>query len=182
MAADSVATRYAQAAFEAAKTEGRIDETLTHLTLIAQLIQEHPQLSELMLNPDVDPEDKVGVFDRVLGRSWSDLTRALVHMVVAFGRSECLPGIAEAFQAMVDQDQGRMRVVVRSARPLSEETLGRLRTGLEHREGRKVELAAEIDTELLGGLQILLDHRIIDGSIRQQLADLRQRLKSVRVH
>jgi len=60
--------------------------------------------------------------------------------------------------------------------------LKRLRAALERREHRQVELREELDPELLGGLQVRLDHRVIDGSVRRQLADLRERLGAVRVH
>ena len=36
--------------------------------------------------------------------------------------------------------------------------------------------------ELLGGLQVRLDHRVIDGSVRRQLIELRERLTTARVN
>jgi F0F1-type ATP synthase delta subunit len=33
----------------------------------------------------------------------------------------------------------------------------------------------------LGGVQVHLDHRVIDGSVQRQLAELREQLTSVRV-
>lgn len=179
---DPIAARYAQALFESAQTEGRVDDTLEHLTVLGGLIREEPQLRRLLWNPDVDPEDKVGVLDRTLQRSWSELVRAFVRMVTSMGRAEFLPQMADAFEALVDEAQGRMRVLVRSARPLSEPVLERLRTRIARREGKTIELLVESAPELLGGVQIRLDHRVIDGSIRRQLGELRRRLNTVRVH
>ncbi|MBI2094097.1 MAG: F0F1 ATP synthase subunit delta, partial [Candidatus Omnitrophica bacterium] len=58
----------------------------------------------------------------------------------------------------------------------------RLRTILERREGKSVELTSEVDPALLGGLQVRLGNRVIDASIRRQLINLRERLEAVRVH
>ena len=182
MVHDPIATRYAQALFEAAQAEGHSDETLTELALLGDLLRDHAQLRELLWNPDVDPDDKVGLLDRVLRGTWSSTVKAFVRMVVSMGRAEHLPQIIEAFQAAMDTAQGRLRVTVRSARPISEAAWKRLKTKLEHRERKHVEMTAELDPSLLGGVQILLDHRVIDGSVRRQLSELRDRLTSVRVH
>ena len=181
MAHDAVATRYAESLFLAAKAQHRLDETLEQLRLLGWLLHRQPLLREFLFNPDVDPDDKVGVLERALKDSWSDLARAFLRMVLAMDRAEALPGIVEAFQEAVDADQGRLRVTVRSAHPLSEERLKRLRERLERREHKTIELEARVDPTLLGGLQVQLDHRLIDGSVRRQLDELRQRLTSARV-
>ena len=182
MAHDPIAARYAQALFESSQADGRSDEVLKDLCYIGGLLRDHAELRQLLWNPDVDPEDKIGILDRVLGGAWSDTVKAFVRMTVSMGRVEYLPQIVEAFQEAVDAAQGRLRVTVRSARPISEAALKRLKTKLEHREHKHVELETALDPSLLGGVQILLDHRVIDGSVSRQLSELRERLSAVRVH
>jgi len=182
MAHDPIATRYAQTLFDAAKAEGQRDETLQQLAFISGLLREHPDLRQFMGNPAVEAEDKVALLDRALKGAWPELVRAFVHMVIALGRAESLPGIAEAFQVAVDADERRARVVVRSARRLPAPVLRRLRAALERRERLEIDLHEELDPGLLGGLQIRLDHRLIDGSVRRQLSELRELLSVVRVH
>ena len=182
MPVDPIATRYAQALFETAKAEGSVDETLAQLTLIGQLLHDSAGLRQLLWNPNVDPQDKVGVFDRILQQSWSALVRAFIQMVVSQGRSESLSAMVEAFAATVDADQGRLRVTVRCAHPLPDAILSRLRTQLSHREQKQIDLQTEVAPELLGGFQLFLGNRVIDGSVRRQLDDLRDRLHAVRVY
>ena len=181
MAHDAVAARYAEALFASAKAQRQLDETLDQLVFLGRLLRDQPDLREFLFNPGVDVDDKIGVLERALKGGWSELVRAFVRMVLAMGRAESLPGIAEALQEAVDQAQGRLRVVVRSARALPEDTLTRLRERLERRERKTVQLEAEVDAALLGGLQVQLDHRLIDGSVRRQLEELKERLTSVRL-
>ncbi len=181
MALDPIAARYAQAAFEAAKDAGAVEKTLEQLSLIGRLIREHPELRQLLFNPDGEAQEKLGVLERVLKGAWSDVVRAFIQVVVSRSRSELLPEMADAFQTLVDKDQGRLRAVVRCAHPLPEAVLSRLRKRLEHRERKEIVVTTAVDPELLGGLQILLDHRVIDSSVQRQLAQLRQQLKTVRV-
>ncbi len=181
MTHDPIATRYAQAVFESAKAEEAIDPTLEQLSLIGTLMQQHAELRELMGNPDVDPPDKLGLLECVLKGSWSSLVRAFVQLVISSGRSEFLPEIAQAFQEMVDDEQGVVRVTVRSAHPLSAATLNRVQQHLKQGERRQVNITTEVVPALLGGFQLVLGYRVIDSSVRRQLDDLREQLIRVRV-
>ena len=178
---DPIASRYAQTLFDSAKAAGELDQTLEQLTLLGRLAQDHPDLRHFLLNPDVEVEDQVQLLDRVLGGAWSGLVKAFTRLLLAFGRGAHLPGVVEAFTALVDEEARRLRVVVRSAHPLTKPLLARLKTSLEHRERSTVELREELAPELIGGVQVLLDHRVIDGSVRRQLDDLRKQLKSIQL-
>lgn len=179
MATDAVGSRYADALFGAAKADGQVPQTLDHLDLIDQWLRGQPPLRQFLLNPDLEPEDKVGVLDRLARGAWPTLVRAFVQMVISLGRAEALQDIIEAFRALVDRDQGILRVVVRSAIPLPPALLERVQQLLGERERQRIELRTEVDPALLGGVQIRLDHRVIDGSVRRQLKELRQRLQSL---
>lgn len=181
MVLDAVTARYAEALFGAAKATQALDETLEQLNLLRELLDSHPDLLEFLYNPGVEPQAKLSVLAKARADGWSDLVRAFLQMVLAMGRAESLPGIAEAFRDAVDHDQGRVRVVVRSAHPLDDELLARLRRRLETGEGKVVQLDLEVDPELVGGLQVQVDHRLIDGSVRRSLEELRERLTHVRV-
>ena len=182
MALDPVASRYAQALFETAKAQDQVTPTHEQLTQLARLMRDEPNLQAFLINPDVEPQQKLDVLDRALQRSWSELVRSFVLMVLSFGRSESLPAIIEAFQAAVDEDAGRLRVLVRCASDLPHALLERIKKNVEHRERKTVELSTEVDPSLIGGVQLRLDHRVIDASVRRQLDDLRQQLKTVRVY
>lgn len=176
-----IGARYAQAVFEAAQAEGQVEEVRAQLAAIGELMRGSPELRELMRNPDVDPEEKIGIVQRILKASWAPLMSAFVRMVVSRWRAEFFPDIMDAFQLLVDEDRRRLRVTVRSARPLSEPALARLRAALKEREQKEVDLSTEVAPDLLGGFQLFFGNRVIDGSVREQLHELRQRLAAVRV-
>jgi F-type H+-transporting ATPase subunit delta len=180
-AQDPVAARYAQALLTAAKAENHLEEALDDVTAVGGLCRAHPELMAVLRDPGIQSEQKVELLDRVLGGAWSGLVRAFVRMVIARRRAESLPAIAEALAAFMEAERGRLHAVIRSASPVEELVLARLRAALERREGLTVVLTTEVDPSLLGGLQIRLDHRVIDGSVRRQLVELRQRLLHVKV-
>ena len=181
MAVSDVASRYADALFVSSKAAGDVDETLEHLAVIRELIKSQPRVREFFLNPDVDPVDKVGMLDRVTRSTWSERVQAFIRMVAELGRAESLVEIVDAFRERVDADRGRLHITVKSARPLVPDALKRLKAAIEKREGRVVDVNQEIDGSLIGGLQISLDHRVIDGSVRRHLTEIKDMLKKVSV-
>lgn len=202
MPTDSVARRYAESVFEPAVADGRLDELAQGLAAVEQLIAAHEELREFLINPDVEVIDKLQVLQRVLGAVWSADTpsvvgtssperilparsshlEAFLRMVLSMGRAAHLADIAQAFAELADEARGIVRARVCSARPLGAPLKLRLKQILEHREHKQVELIEETVPELLGGLQVVLGSRMLDGSLRTQLGRLRQRLKTVRVH
>ena len=182
MSADPIAVRYADALLTTAKSDGEVDTVLEALVQLRKLLTEHEPLRVILLNPGIAVAEKLGVLNRLTQETWSKLVRAFVEMVITVGRTEFLPEIAEALQAAVDRDQGRMRVLVRVARPMPAAVLTRLRKTLERREAKQLTMDTEVDPGLLGGLKIQLGHLVIDGSIQRHLSELRRRLKSVKVH
>lgn len=182
MVKDPVSARYAAALFELARERGALDQAAADMQALGEVIAGEPKLRQFLVNPDVEVEDKVGVLERLLQGSWSPDTRAFVQVVLGFGRAEFLGEMAGAFAELIDRERGIVRAQVRTARPLAEPLRSALRQRLEARERRTVELSEEIVPELIGGIQVILENRLFDGSIRTELADLRHRLKSVRVH
>ena len=181
MSSDPVADRYAGAVFAVCERQGQVDDAARQLDELAQLLREQADLRQFLLNPDVEAADKLAVLERICGQAWLPPLRALMGLVLSWGRAESLTEIAETFRALVDADQQLARVTVRAAHPLTEAQRASLTRALERRERRRIELTEEAAPDLIGGLQIILDHRILDGSISTQLNRLKQRLKTARV-
>lgn len=180
-ATDSISVRYAQALFETAKAGGRLDAALEQLEELAQRLRRHPALRELLLSPDVETDQKLDVCAAALSGRWQDDVQAFVRLVLSFGRATLLVDIVEAFRGLVDEDRRVARAVVRSAHPLPEPLRARLVAALERSEGRRITLVEEPGPELIGGAQVMIGNRIVEGSLKGRLAELRQRLKSIRV-
>ena len=69
-----------------------------------------------------------------------------------------------------------MRATVRSARPLSEDAVSRLKTQLETSTGKTVLLDEEVDPSIIGGMVTQVGNLVFDGSVATALSRIRQRL------
>jgi len=182
MAQDPVVARYAQALMESATESDVVSVVKEQLDLIALSIRKEPQLAQMMRDPGVSPKEKAAVFERGFKGGLNELVKAFVKVVLSLGRSALLAPMADAYNEEVDKAAQRMRVKVRSVSPLPQELLERLKSSLTASEGKEVVLEEESDSELIGGMQVVMDdHRVYDGSVLRQIEEIRQRLKSARV-
>jgi F-type H+-transporting ATPase subunit delta len=92
------------------------------------------------------------------------------------GRIRALPAIARAYRELGDQHAGRVRATVTSAQPLAAADLERVRQSLEQRTHKKVMVESQVDPSLIGGLVARVGDLVLDGSVRTQLASLREKL------
>jgi len=76
----------------------------------------------------------------------------------------------------VNDRKGVVAAQVTAPAPLSDRDLASLREALASATGHAVTLSVRTDPELLGGLVVQLGSTVYDGSIRRQLAEIRERL------
>ena len=69
-----------------------------------------------------------------------------------------------------------MEATVTSAAPLEADELKAVRRRIEELSSGKVEMTAQVDPSILGGLIIQLGDQLIDGSVRGRLERLRNQL------
>ena len=160
---------------------GRVVDALAELQQLRRAGLDTPGLAEFLGNPEIDAADKRALLTQTFGPALSAQTLSLVDLLIANGRSQHLPAVAEAFEARWLVSQGVQRVVVQSARPLSPATVQEIRRRVEALINARVEIDAEIEPSLLGGARILVGHREFDGSLRRQLRDLREQWMAAHV-
>ena len=92
------------------------------------------------------------------------------------GRLALGPSIASYFRELWDVERGIERAMVRTAVELDDAKRAQITERIAQWTGKTVELETEVDPSLLGGMIIRIGDRLVDGSTRDRLRRLRQRL------
>ena len=135
-----------------------------------------PQLRQLADNPHVAP---VQVFDLVAGVALSkglvlDLKIGnLLRAVLDNGRLNALPEIAAQFKSLVNAQSGSSDATIHSAFAVEGEALADLVATLEKRFGRKLNARVQIDTELIGGVRVVVGDEVLDTSVKARLEQMK---------
>jgi len=174
----TAARRYAEAIFELGEESGGLQQWKDDLDVLANVAGDGGALGVLE-NIRTPMEDRVALLDRAL-EGMSPLARNLAKMLVQRGRFSLVPQIARAFEEMLDERNNVVRAEVVTAVPLSEDESRAVVERLRALTGASdVRVQPRVDPAIIGGLVVRVGDRLIDGSVRSRLIQLRRRLAGV---
>lgn len=174
---------YARALLGAAENAGRLTETVEELdSLVHDLLDPLPQLDQILSSGLIGHEEKEGLLDRLLGGQASPLLLNFLKVLSRHGRLDVLRAVARQARTLYEQKKGLVRVEFVTAAPVGAATLKRVQQRLrELLEGEPV-LEHRVQPELIGGAVVRVGDTIYDGSIANQLENLRQQMIDRSVH
>ena len=126
--------------------------------------------------PQLTLDQKIGLIAETLGDSVSDLARNLISLLASRNSARLLPSITESYQEMLDEHNGVERAEVISAVPLSDEQQQRIEAMLTGIVGRDISATSRVEPQILGGFVARVGDKVIDGSTRTKLEELRREL------
>jgi F-type H+-transporting ATPase subunit delta len=174
----STARRYAEAAFQIAERDGTVAQWLDSLGASEELLS-RPDLVRVLANPAIPATTRLQVLEQVAGDRITGAPLRLLGLLTERGRIERLPDVAREFRRLHALREGIVEATITSAAPLTTDELDQLRDRLATMTGSgRVEVSVAVDPELLGGVQVRLGDRLIDGSVRGRLERLRTKLAS----
>jgi F-type H+-transporting ATPase subunit delta len=177
MMPSGLARRYARAFLDVANAQQKSGPLGQELAGFAGLLEQSHDLKATFANPIFPADQRQRVLNELTGRlSSSPPLRSLLNLLLERGRLDGVGEVAREYARLADDEAGRLRAQVKSARPLPADALTRLQQAVEAMTGKKVELSTEVDPKLLGGVVMQLGSQVYDGTIRAQLAALRQQL------
>ena len=172
------ANRYAKALFDVALEEkadlDRIDRDLSEIT---EILRDNTELMSAVDWANVPDAARRAVMENVLDKiGVAAPVKKLLVLLTGQRKLVYLQDLAEAYRERLLAHQNVVRAEVTSAAPLSPEKTKALEESLSKVTGKKVELSVSVDPELLGGVVAKIGSTVYDGSVRTQLARMRQEL------
>ncbi len=169
---------YAKAILAAAEAEGKVDVVVEQLkSLVLDVLAKQPTLAAVFADPKRSVEDKINLIDRAFGRVADPSLVKSLKIVARRRRLPMLPSILQAVLKMRDQVQGRLQVLVTSATPLDGNAVNGLRDRLAQLLKADISLTTKEDPSILGGLVVRVGDTVFDGSVDNQLEQMRKTTK-----
>lgn len=180
--ASAIASRYAKALVDLALAPGselNAADAAGHMRAFEELYWSSPELEGVLLSPAVPGPRKRAVIDSLTkSLGIPTLIRNFLYVVIDHRRVAELSNIREAFETLLDERTGVVRVDVASAREMKESEREALRNELSLVTGKQVRAQFGVDAALLGGAVAHIGSTIYDGSLKGQLEALRVQLES----
>jgi F-type H+-transporting ATPase subunit delta len=172
-----IAHRYAQALFDVARDTGRLDEHLTQLLVLRDLVAHTPEFLQFLSAPHIDQRRKIQLLRRTLGTRFLPTTLRFVEVLTSSGRVSVITNVIEAFEKLVDRWRGVRDAVVRTAVALDDAQRQQVQFALESLLRARLKIGFLVDPELIGGIIVQSEDTMIDGSVRGELQRLKYQLE-----
>jgi F-type H+-transporting ATPase subunit delta len=174
------ARRYASALFSVAVRQSALDAIQKDLFELLHLWNENPGIAAAMERPQIPLAAKRRVWQQLLEGHTHPLVYSFVQLLLEKRRIMLLPSVGAEFRRLSDEHRNIVRAQVWTALPMTPGEADALKAGLARRTGKTVELVTYVDPSILGGVILRIGDRIMDGSLRNQLANLKRQLAGAR--
>jgi len=177
-----LAERYAEALHEVAREAGVLDQVGQDLAAMAELWRELPDFKLFLEHPLVPVELKDEFIVRAFSGKIHPYTLNFLRLLAQRKRLGYLPLIREAFLKVSEKKGELVSATLRSAMPLDEREIRRIKEALERALEKPVVLEVEVVPELIAGGELWVKGRRYDLSLRGRLQALAEELKKGITH
>lgn len=176
----TLAGRYASALFDLANDAKATETVEGDLSTISQMLDASADLRRLIASPVLGRGEQSRAIGAVLDKAGvSDTTRNFVSVCAQNRRLFALPAMIREFRRMASEHRGEQAAEVISAKALSDDQKAALADALKKAVGSDVAVEEKVDPELLGGLVVRIGSRMVDGSLKTKLQQMRLAMKGV---
>src|SRR3954447_5395718 len=172
---EEIAQVYARSLFEVAKEQGKIDEIREQLGAFADALAEDHNLQVFFFSPYFSTIEKQEGLDKALDGADPVLVNFL-KLLIENHRMPVLFRVRRGYDALWEEENKMLPVSVTSAVELDKETVDQIGKRIAEQTGRKVELSATVDPDVLGGMVVRVGNQVLDASVRNRLEQLRKQI------
>ena len=175
MRAPTIARNYAEVLYTLGEKSGRTEAYARLLEALAGAVETSPEAQAVLMSPKVTKARKAELLAAALPDAPAELLHFLKAVVVR-GRQLALSEIARQYAALVDVKHNRVRAGITLARTPDAELQAAISAALGKALSKEVVPTFTVEPEILGGAIVRVGDRVLDGSVRRKLAQLRRQL------
>ena len=163
-----IAQNYASALLSIAIDENKVIDYQKEVKELSKIIRDNPDFLLLLDSRFLTISKRKEKVSEILVNFSSDVIN-FIKIIVEHNRVNYLEDILQAFNTLCNENQDIVEGLVYTAFPLEEETLLKIKKKISQIENREVDLITRIDPSLIGGVKVVINSHVYDGSIKNQI-------------
>lgn len=176
--ADAIEQIAVEAEAAAANAENKLDQVQDELFAFSKSLIENPDLRAALTNNSDTLIRKVELVKNIFGSKFGSSTIKLVNQVVSGRSGRSIEKVLSAYIHAVTARRNRVNAFVKSSIALTSVQQEKLTSSLTKKIGQSVHLNIDIDMTVIGGISVRFGDEVIDGTIKNRLAEASRTLVS----
>jgi ATP synthase F1 delta subunit len=171
------ARAYARALHTMAAAEEAVVAVYGEMVRVREMLRTTPELAAFLREREVRSEGKRQALLEIFEGRLHPLVLDWLTTLAGQGRAGVVAEAVGAYLDLAGKASGRSIIgEAVAAFPLSDEESARLETALSELLDQQVQLAVRVDPSVMGGVRIRVGSRVIDGTARHRLEQIREQL------
>jgi len=168
-----ISKEYGTALFMLACEKNAKKEYAKALTALQNAFTENPDYLVFLISPVIPLKERLSAIDEAFGSMPEDVVSYL-KLLCEKGRMACFLESAKTYHSLLQVSEQMQVVKVTSAVALTEDETSALIKKLEKMCHKEITLETYIDDSLLGGLMVEFDGKVLDGTLKRRLRDMKE--------
>jgi len=171
------AKEYAKALYSSMTSADDRKSALTFLREMSEALKEDSKLLEQIKTKSISSADVKKTMSSVLEQAkMKDLLINFFNLLVDKGRMDQITEITKNFQSYMDEDNGVLRGVVKSALNLNPEKRAELEDRFAKKLEKRVILTYQTDEKVVGGVRVEVGPYTFDDTIETHIKKIKENL------
>lgn len=174
MIIDPVTTRYSEALFALATDQGIVDQIRADVEKVSGEVSDE-MVCAWLFDARIPQGERRSKLEAVTSEC-HPLMQNFIGLLFDKNREVVLKDLGAAFRLKWLASRGAVEGYVESALALGATEISELSSAIGAKLGKEVMLENRINSDLVGGVRVFVDNRLIDYSVKGRLAGLRRRM------
>jgi F-type H+-transporting ATPase subunit delta len=172
---EEIAQVYARSLFEVAEEAGKLDDVREQLGEIAEALAGDRDLQVFFFSPYFSTQEKIEGLEKAVSGAEPILLNFL-KLLIEKHRMPALMRIRRVYDSLWEDYNKLLPVQITSAVELDAKIVKHIGDQISEQTGRKVDLSASVEPDILGGIVVRVGNQVLDASIRRRLDVLRKQI------
>ena len=171
-----IARNYSDALLKIGIDQNDAEKLYTQLGDATYIVNTSVDLKQFLENPLISPNDKKEIIYKIFGESFDFQIINLLNLLADNKRLKLLETVYYCYEKDYEKYRGISRVEIISAVEMNKESKVRLNKTLKAKLGNNIIPEYKIDFDIIGGLIIKIQDKIIDLSLNKRIKDMEKQL------
>ena len=163
-----IAQNYASALLSLAIDDNKVILYQEEVKELRKIIRDNPDFLLLIESRFLSVKEREENAEKLLSNFSTDVVN-FIKIIIKHNRVNYLVDILDAFNSLCNENRDIVEGLIYSAFPLEEATLLKIKKKISEIENHEVDLIPRIDPSLIGGVKVVINSHVYDGSIKNQL-------------
>ena len=172
-----LAKRYSEALTEVAKNKNELDTVWTDLQTVEESITSVKEMANFLSHPVIPVFEKKDMVKSVFEGKINNDVLNLLYILLEKNKINLLSTILYCFEESMDEAKNILKVGVVSATEIDEDLKHKLQEKLESKLNKSVKFDFETKPEIIAGVVLKIQDKVIDGSMAAKLEGFKKALR-----